>query len=272
MKPAAAVPASCVLCLVASTAFAQTSAVSSDLPSFRPAGIEAPSSVTGGRAASGTFETQKQPAFFNSIGRDLSSFFSTDTAKIVGSFAFGGLAVMKWDGASVDEAREMLPRRAAGIGNLAGSLLVQAGAGVATDILGHAIKNRRMAELGSDLIRAQVLSQILVQGTKFSVGRLRPDGSDSQSFPSGHTASAFATATVVQQHFGWKAGVPAYAFAAFVGESRMASNKHYLTDVMVGAGIGIAAGRTVTLRLGREEFGVGVAPTRGGAMVSFTKQ
>src|SRR5438876_530942 len=83
---------------------------------------------------------------------------------------------------------------------------VPAGAGVATELMGHAIKNRRLAELGSDLVRAQILSQILVQSTKFSVSRLRPDGSNSQSFPSGHTASAFATATVVQQHLGWKAG------------------------------------------------------------------
>jgi hypothetical protein len=77
---------------------------------------------------------------------------------------------------------------------------------------------------------------------------------------------------VLQQHFGWKAGIPAYAFAGFVGASRMASSKHYLTDVLVGAGVGIAVGRTVTVNLGREKFSVGAAPTRGGAMVTFTKQ
>ena len=51
----------------------------------------------------------------------------------------------------------------------------------------------------------------------------------------------------------------------------MASNKHYLSDVLVGAGIGIAAGRAVTFNVGREKFDVGAAPTAGGAMVTFSK-
>ena len=86
------------------------------------------------------------------------------------------------------------------------------------------------------------------------------------------TASAFATATVLQGHFGWKAGVPAYAFAGFVAASRMAADKHYLSDVLLGAGIGIAAGRTVTVRVRGERFALGAAPTQGGAMVMFTKR
>jgi membrane-associated phospholipid phosphatase len=209
---------------------------------------------------------------FNAMGRDFRNFFSNDTGKILGTFAIAGLAVRRTDNASVEETAEGLSSGVANIGNIGGSLYVQLGTGLATYFVGHAAGKPELASFGADVIRAQVLTQVFVQGTKFAVQRERPDGSDSLSFPSGHTASAFATATVVQQHFGWKAGLPAYGFAGFVGASRMASGKHYLTDVLMGAGIGIAAGRTVTVHLAGERFALGVAPTQGGAMVSFTKQ
>ena len=110
------------------------------------------------------------------------------------------------------------------------------------------------------------------QAAKYAVGRNRPDGSNNHSLPSGHTATAFATAGVLQRHFGWKAGVPAYAFAGYVGASRMAANRHYLSDVVLGAGVGIAAAHTVTLTLGPRKFALGVAPTDGGAAVMFTRR
>jgi hypothetical protein len=51
----------------------------------------------------------------------------------------------------------------------------------------------------------------------------------------------------------------------------MGGDKHYLSDVLVGARIGIAAGRSVTLNLRGEKCALGAAPTRGGAMVTFTR-
>jgi membrane-associated phospholipid phosphatase len=130
----------------------------------------------------------------------------------------------------------------------------------------------RLAAVGGDLIEAQVLTQTVVQALKFSVQRPRPDGSDRLSFPSGHTASSFATASVLERHFGWKAGVPAYAFASYVGAARMAADKHHLSDVLVGAGVGIVAGRSVTIGVGDHRFDMGVAPTTGGAMVTFNRR
>jgi membrane-associated phospholipid phosphatase len=105
------------------------------------------------------------------------------------------------------------------------------------------------------------------------VRRTRPDGSDNVSFPSGHTASAFATASVLQRHYGWKIGVPAYAFGAYVASARLAADKHHLSDVLMGAGIGLVAGRAVTVGMGGQRFDLGVAPTPGrGAMVTFTRK
>ena len=66
-------------------------------------------------------------------------------------------------------------------------------------------------------------------------------------------------------------GVPAYGFGAYVAASRMAANKHHFSDVALGAVIGIAAGRTVTLGSGSARFKMGVAPTKGGAAITFTK-
>ena len=69
---------------------------------------------------------------------------------------------------------------------------------------------------------------------KYSVQRTRPDGSNSLSFPSGHTSTAFSLAAVANRHYGWKVGVPAYVLASGIGLSRIESNSHHLSDVLGG--------------------------------------
>jgi len=83
--------------------------------------------------------------------------------------------------------------------------------------------------------------------------------------------AAFATATVLQRHYGWKIGVPAYALGSYVALARMSWNRHHATDVVMGAGLGIAAARTVTMTVGGSKFNMGVQPQVGGASVNFTK-
>jgi membrane-associated phospholipid phosphatase len=89
-----------------------------------------------------------------------------------------------------------------------------------------------------------------------------PPPSNSLSFPSGHSASAFATAGVLQRHYGWEVGVPAAVVAAYVATARVHDNKHYLSDVIFGGTMGIAAERTVTLHAGR--YGMVLTPLAGG--------
>jgi hypothetical protein len=70
----------------------------------------------------------------------------------------------------------------------------------------------------------------------------RPDHSSYSSFPSGHTAQAFAAATFLSEEYKYKfKWMPyvSYGIATSVGVLRMANNKHYISDVLVGAGIGI---------------------------------
>jgi membrane-associated phospholipid phosphatase len=130
-------------------------------------------------------------------------------------------------------------------GNVIGNGATQVAAGLAVYIGGRLAHNERVGGLGVDLLQAQLVSGIITQGVKLAADRTRPDGGK-YSFPSGHTSSAFATAAVLQSHFGWKVGVPSYVLAAYVGSARMATNHHFASDVLFGAGIGIAAGRATT--------------------------
>lgn len=74
---------------------------------------------------------------------------------------------------------------------------------------------------------------------KFGYERLRPDGSENNSFPSGHTSAAFSGAAYIHHRYGNAWGIPAYAAATFVGGSRLWANKHYIDDVLAGGSIAV---------------------------------
>jgi membrane-associated phospholipid phosphatase len=109
----------------------------------------------------------------------------------------------------------------------------------------------------------------LTQGIKFAVRRPRPDGGR-YSFPSGHASAAFATAAVIQRHYGWKVAIPAYGLATYVGTSRLSENRHFASDVIFGAAIGIVSGRAVSVGHGRARFDLFPIARPGGAGVGFT--
>jgi membrane-associated phospholipid phosphatase len=83
---------------------------------------------------------------------------------------------------------------------------------------------------------------VLVNSMKYGIKKMRPDGSSRNSFPSGHTATAFMGAEMLYQEYKdtspwiWIAG---YTMATGTGFLRMYNNRHWLTDVIAGAGIGI---------------------------------
>ena len=87
-----------------------------------------------------------------------------------------------------------------------------------------------------------VITGVLVYSMKYSIKRDRPDGSSSDSFPSMHTAIAFMGAEFLRQEFGDQSawyGIAGYTFAAGTGFLRMYNNRHWLSDVMAGAGVGV---------------------------------
>ena len=131
-------------------------------------------------------------------------------------------------------------------GHIIGSTPVQLGSSIATYIVGAVSDKPRVRHLGMDLLEAQLLSEGIVQGIKVIVRRERPDHSSGFSFPSGHATITMASATVLQQHLGWKAAVPTYAIATYVAMSRLHDNRHWASDVVAGATAGIIIGRSVT--------------------------
>jgi membrane-associated phospholipid phosphatase len=131
------------------------------------------------------------------------------------------------------------------LGKYLGNTPEQVAFSLGTYALGRLRDQPRVAHLGMDLLQAQILSEILIEPLKFAVHRQRPDGSNHRSFPSGHAAVTFATATVIERHLGWRKSVLGYAIASYVAMSRIHDNRHYVSDVIFGAAVGSIAGRTV---------------------------
>ncbi len=99
------------------------------------------------------------------------------------------------------------------------------------------IKNRTAI-----LFKAEVIMFATVTLLKNETHVIRPDNSNDKSFPSGHTAQAFLGAVFIQKEYGSKSilfPIAGYTIAASVGVLRILNNRHYTSDVLVGAGIGM---------------------------------
>ncbi len=111
----------------------------------------------------------------------------------------------------------------------------------------------------------------LTQGVKQAFPRLRPDGSDNDSFPSSHSSTSFAAAATLQNRYGWKVGIPAQLAAAFVGVSRVQAHKHHWSDVLVGAAIGEATGFLITSKRNPDVEVIPFGDTRSAGVVALVK-
>ena len=96
---------------------------------------------------------------------------------------------------------------------------------------------------------AYLITAAGVWATKYAVGRTRPDGSSDNSYPSGHTATAFVGATLFDLEYGEQypgLSLLNYALATSVGVGRILNNRHWASDVFMGAGWGILSARLGT--------------------------
>jgi hypothetical protein len=131
-------------------------------------------------------------------------------------------------------------------GKYFGNTPEQLGLSIGTYFVGRAFDQPKTSHLGMDLLRAQALTEMMVEPLKLATHRERPDKSNHLAFPSGHSAVTFAGATVLERHLGWRRSLLGYAIASYVAASRLHDNRHYLSDVLFGAAVGTIAGRTVT--------------------------
>lgn len=111
-----------------------------------------------------------------------------------------------------------------------------------------------------------ILMEALVHGTKHIVNEPRPSG-DHHSFPSGHTAAAFLGAELLRQDYGPWVGAVGYTMASAVGVMRILNGRHWLNDVLAGAGIGILCARAGEWLLPFNRRWLGLDRRRGQAAV-----
>ncbi len=210
--------------------------------------------------------------FIRDVGGDYKHFFSRETAE----WYIGGLAAAGVTHLADEEIREALEDPPSATvtalegGDHYGNLTYQVPLAAAWWIIGHTKGSARAADAGRDLVRAQISATSWAYVWKYAVDRTRPNG-DPRSFPSGHSTAVFATAMVLQEHYGWKVGVPFFAGAAYTAASRISVNKHWASDVVFGAAVGVASARTVTLHLRNNRFALRPLVVRGGGGIALAR-
>lgn len=109
------------------------------------------------------------------------------------------------------------------------------------------------------LATSYIAMGIMVNAVKYTVREQRPDSGARNSYPSGHTATAFMGAELVRSEYGLGYGIAAYTVACGIAAMRVYNSRHWLNDVMAGAGIGILSARIGywMLPLNRRLFGIG---------------
>jgi membrane-associated phospholipid phosphatase len=190
--------------------------------------------------------------------------------------AGAALAVHPWDDEINDAAVDADGlRKFLKPGKYLGYAWVQGGAAAGMYLIGrYAMKpdvpgthTNKVSHLGFDLLRANLLTQAFTYGIKYVAQRDRPTG-ECCAFPSGHASVTFATAAVLERHFGYRASWPMFLIAGYVSASRITDNRHFMSDVLFGAALGMATGWTVVGRHGRDDFTLVPTPVRGGVMLA----
>lgn len=126
-------------------------------------------------------------------------------------------------------------------------------------------QDEEVHELSKSLFNAVALTggaTVLLKacsGTGTNAPNNEPD-SFGGSWPSGHTSSSFAFASVLDEYYGPKVGVPAYILAGLVGWERIDDREHDLSDVVFGAALGYVIGKTVAREHHDRFYGMEVQP------------
>jgi hypothetical protein len=171
------------------------------------------------------------------LDNTLPGFFESSNWILPASLAVGALAVRPWDEELQDSFDGKWGQRSE-IGDAATGVLL-------LGTLGSTFLAPRDETTVVDQFWNTAESFGLAYGTasllNVIVRRVRPIGEDHSSFPSGHTTGAFTAATLIDKNMGLAYGLPAYGLATVTALSRVESGKHFPSDVLAGAAIGVLA-------------------------------
>ncbi len=126
-------------------------------------------------------------------------------------------------------------------------------------LVGQQTQNEKTYEVGKTLFSALIINGMSTMAGKFASWDDSPNG-EWGAFPSGHTSSSFAFASVMDRAYGPWAGVPLYALGGLVAYERLESGEHYLSDVVMGGVMGLVIGHTVAGEHEFELFGGEIVP------------
>jgi len=114
-----------------------------------------------------------------------------------------------------------------------------------------------------------LLTTGVTYGLKLGINKQRPDMSNDNSFPSGHTSTVFHSAGYVHRRYGFKYAIPAYALAGFTAASRIDSKKHDILDIIAGAAIGLGSNLLFTTEYQQEHMELNYINFEGNHMIGF---
>ena len=211
--------------------------------------------------------------FTKTIGNDLKSMVSAQNVPVLSSAAALALVALPFDETLTYSAScsTFLKTTFDGWARVVGQEWFLAAGAASTYAVGRIVNKPEIVQVGVDLMEAEIVAGITTHVLKYATQRTRPDGEEF-SFPSGHAAGTFAIATVLQRHYGLKAGIPAYTMATLISTARLQANSHYPTDIIMGSAFGILAGRSATLNLASHRVRLSPAPAPGGFMISGSIQ
>ncbi len=187
---------------------------------------------------------KKGPEFFVPLNVNSSDLMILASALSLGTIVFANdREIMDF----VQEHQTGTTAQIATVGNLLGRealLPIAAGA----YFVGAVMKNGKLKKIGLFAVASGLATQIVTEAFKNTFGRTRPNASDSpydffngnKSFFSGHSSAAFSMATVIAEVYKDKPLVPylAYGAAALTAYARMHDNRHWASDVLIGATAG----------------------------------
>jgi len=260
-------------------------------------GQEATSETLGSKAIAGLFAsdtltasslntTEQQPspepkhtgvsALLRSTGSDFAAFPRRRSTWVILGIGAGAAALARPFDEDMNEKLVTADglRKALKPGKYLGYAWVQGGTAIGLYLVGRyamepeeGTHTNKVSHLGFDLLRANLVTQAFTYAIKSSVRRDRPTG-ECCAFPSGHASVTFATASVLERHFGYRASWPMFLIAGYVSASRLTDNRHFPSDVLFGSALGMAVGWTVVGRHGHDNFALLPAPVHGGVALT----